>query len=1161
MSKLTKTSNSKKTRFLSKIPFFKNSSKNDDNIDRTNKRKQTSSAVSNESIDEEFQFLLRNLREFVIGQETYTEGLCKAFERPFLIDNGKSYANLTFVFGKRGSGRYYAIKVLSILMKQKKMLKTADIYNLDYRNYDTEDNTQRLLLPDLYKAFYGKSEVVVINNFDQGCRQAQDMIVSLVENGSIKPDKRFNWNKGDIQEVSGTYSLGTMNSLSANSKYIFVLSEKDSTYLANNFQRTFITEIQDILVTNSLKKDDLAEIGDSFFSELKDTLFNSFRISLLLEFKMIDLLDGADTTFEAESLDRLINKKIYNCIGNLILNAKLTSNSEVHLRFSEGTLFANDHYLLDFGHVIDEEAVTNVKKELMSIVGLKEVKEFLEDIEFQIRSDIKNGTNTEISKHMIFLGNPGTGKTTIARIVAKWFKALGFLTSGHLIETSRSDFVGQYVGETAQKTMSVLKRATGGILFIDEAYALSHGKGDSFGLEAVDTIVKYMEDNRTDLIVILAGYTNEMSDFLKSNSGLKSRFNYSVEFKDYSEEELYEISIRVAAQKGFSLADNCYKPLTEYFALQKKILKNESGNGRMARNLIEKAIVKRARHIAQNSEQDDHILRLDDFEINDDSINEQEITEARNQLKNIIGQEEVKQFIQKIEAQIRYEKKTNKHNSVSKHMIFLGNPGTGKTTIARIVALYLKGLGFLSKGQFIEADRSHMVGQYLGETAQKTTALINKAIGGVLFIDEAYAIVRTKNDQFGLEAVDTLVKAIEDYRDNLVVILAGYTDEMNDFLESNSGLKSRFNHKILFKDYSAQELLAITERIVSASEYRIQPEVSLELLKYYERKQKESAKDNGNGRMVRNIVEKAIIKHADRIMSSAFASGEENVLKLEDFEMLTSTTIKPQFDLEGELNKVIGMNNVKDFIRSLYSLVNLSESRRKMGLTADMAQSLHMIFMGNPGTGKTTMARILAKMFYSMGLLNSDKVIETDRAGLVAGYVGQTAIKTKRVIETALDGVLFIDEAYSLASSESANDFGKEAIDTLVKDMDDYRDRLIVILAGYKEDMIDFLKINPGLQSRFPNILEFSDYSSMELVAISKQILERKGFVLTKDAEDKMNEIFDSALKQSDFGNGRYARNICEQAIRNMSVRVGQSEKMTRELLSTITKDDIERCV
>ena len=341
---------------------------------------------------------------------------------------------------------------------------------------------------------------------------------------------------------------------------------------------------------------------------------------------------------------------------------------------------------------------------------------------------------------------------------------------------------------------------------------------------------------------------------------------------------------------------------------------------------------------------------------------------------------------------------------ISMHMIFTGNPGTGKTTIARIVAQFLKSIGVLSSGHLKEVTRADLVGQYLGETAQKTNSVINSALGGVLFVDEAYSLCRNAGDPFGLEAIDALVKGMEDHRNDLVVILAGYEKEMQEFLKTNSGLKSRFPNIVNFEDYSSQEMVKIAYITARSKGYKIDSACDKHLLKVFERSQIKGKNDGGNGRLVRNIIEAAILQQSKRVLRSSSAL---DLLIPEDF----GCTLPQNFNLEEELSKVIGLDAVKQYIRSLQARLKLKEARKNAGLNTNDTQTMHMIFAGNPGTGKTMMARTVANVLYNMNVISTNKLVETDRSGLVAGYVGQTAIKTREVIESALNGVLFIDEA------------------------------------------------------------------------------------------------------------------------------------------------------
>ena len=1136
----------------------------DDNVENL-KQKKSEKQKSSENIDVVFDYIESELNEYVIEQRSYLKKLAMAFKRPFITAPSKSFKNMIFVFGPEGSGRKYSIRVIAKLMVIKKLAKESSLYRLDFSQYDNEASTEKLLLPDLYKAFYGKSPIVIFDNFDRACSKALDYISNLGINGSIKLDKRFSWSQGKLVDSTGTFEIGSSDSLSANSKYIICISNGSPRIMEKIFTHQFLDTITDIAETSPLSTKAYELIAASILDDCDKNLKQYSGITINYEGLAHNLANVITFHAGAHDIEKVVQKGIYDPIIENSLSGVFKRDDTINIRLTDTILYGNDAELADIAFKGNKADLSALDEELSKIIGLDKVKEFVhqlrEHIEFEKKSNLSVGN---MSLHMIFQGNPGTGKTTIARLIARYLKALGCLSNGHLVETSRSDLVAQYMGQTAAKTAAVIKSAKGGILFIDEAYALVRNKEDFFGVEAVDTLVKYMEDYRDDLVIILAGYTDEMQEFLKVNSGLKSRFNYIVNFTDYSSDEMVQIASQISSDKNFNLSESCLHPLQKYFTEAQRLQGKDAGNGRLVRNVVEKAIIRHSSRLAQMNpdeltENVIHTLDTDDFELVDTSLTNY-IKSADEALDSIIGLEDVKEFIKKLKNYIEFINKANVKDDMAFHMIFTGNPGTGKTTIARIIAMYLKGLGIISSGQLMEVSRSDLVAGYAGQTAMKTAAVVQNAVGGVLFIDEAYSLVQDEKDTFGHEAVDSLIKYMEDYRQDLVVIFAGYTKEMGTFLNSNPGIKSRVNYTIEFPDYSADELLQITNIMLQKKNYKIDSVTASVLYNYYKKIQNGTKKDMGNGRLVRNTVEKAIFNHSQRMVQEnrSFDDGETfYTLNTQDFGLLQKEQ-SASFDLEQELSGIVGLEEVKNHLRRLNAMLMIRKARAELGIIESSSQSLHMIFLGNPGTGKTTIARIVAKILFEMKILSTNKLVETDRSNLVAGYVGQTAGKTLEVLEQARGGVLFIDEAYSLAKGGNT-DFGQEAVDTIVKFMEDNRDDIIIILAGYSREMKSFLNMNSGLASRFPTIINFPNYTPEELLSIIKGMYEKENYTLGDGVEEKLLLKFQEAITSTDtFGNGRYARNLCEQSIRNLSLRVSMSGIFTKETLTTIIPEDIE---
>ena len=547
------------------------------------------------------------------------------------------------------------------------------------------------------------------------------------------------------------------------------------------------------------------------------------------------------------------------------------------------------------------------------------------------------------------------------------------------------------------------------------------------------------------------------------------------------------------------------------------------------------------------------------------------IDDYRTQLSELIGMNAFKKWLVDFENRIKIEKDFSLNNN---HIIITGNPGTGKTTVARIISGCLWELGLLSKNMPVEVGGTDLKSDHYGGGPIIVNEKVDEALGGVLFVDEAYGMAHEDDahghDPLGRESIDTLNRRLENDGDKFLTIVAGYPKDMDAWMQKNDGLASRFDQKIHLEDYNAIELQNIFMYMLSKEGKHIDEEGKMALSNLTVFIERHKPEKFGNARWVRKIKNQLLKARNQRIVGilDSLSEQEKNTIVFEDFKYLNEVDTcgwHPSISLEQKegdcsqrLNRMVGLKSVKTKIQRIKRSMEYAQKHPRKN---NKKPQMHFCFYGNPGTGKTTVAKLLGEILAEYGVCETNKVVCCDRSTLVAGYTGQTAIKTNEVVDSSFGGILFIDEIYNLTTSEH-DDFGKEARDTLLKRLEDDRDKFTAILAGYKKETEEFLSTNSGLKSRITDYIEFEDYTPEELHQIMNNLIIEEDFCINQDGEAKavafINETYQ--YRDSKFGNARWIRTFVEKSIEYMKDRV--IEKCIEGDMSTvITKDDIDMAI
>lgn len=554
-----------------------------------------------------FEGLAAEVRQTVLGQDAFVDSVVRAMRRPFVLGTeAPSARNVILLTGGAGTGRHFALEETARCMAARGLLQSDRIATLDLALYPNS-GAEKLFLQDLYAALHAPGEILAFEHYESCYPGFLKTLSDLAVKGSAPLSSRYLVNKEGILVDAGTaLAPGAVSRIDPCGKYLIFYSHKGREALADKFGAALVSALGDVCETASYTREDLAALAAQQLNGLAQKIRTRLGLTLSAGADVRDYVAAQCTAQKgaaglAECCDRIFRALSEYCLRTdktLSGTAALTARSEGLLfRLNDGP----EEPLFDLLPAAYTGALDAIRAEINELVGLAPVKEYVfglaDNLQVQQRRAAAGLKTASLSMHMIFTGNPGTGKTTIARLVAKYLKAIGALKGGQLVEVTRADLVGRYTGHTAPLTNSVIESALGGVLFIDEAYSLYRGEQDSFGLEAIDTLVKGMEDHRDELVVILAGYTKEMETFLTANSGLASRFPNKIEFPDYTAEELLQITHVQAKNKGYRLAESCTEPLLGYYARWQAADARTAGNGRLARNTLEKAIFHQSRRL------------------------------------------------------------------------------------------------------------------------------------------------------------------------------------------------------------------------------------------------------------------------------------------------------------------------------------------------------------------------------------------------------------------------------------------------------------------------------------------------------------------------------------------------------------------------------------
>ncbi|GAA0239395.1 AAA family ATPase [Metaclostridioides mangenotii] len=1113
----------------------------------------------NNSIKEKLTTVEKELTDRLIGQDKFISDLCSFFYEKFKNNE----CGMLFLIGDEETGKKTSVRTIFESIDYSKPQNSnssnnTKIVELDLSSYSFNFGYYAFLT-DLYEALNSDTECILFKHADKADADTIRILSKIHPNSHIELDDEYVVkNKFMVKASDG--DKNSIKSMDCKDKFLVFTANDLFFDLEKTMGSEFIKKVDALLYTKQLNKEEKSELLEREVINAIKTIESQFKVDIVAQrgdtdeytklYKFIQKNYRRDSNFGvSEYVSYIFTKPITNLMyrksdEGIKTAAIYVENEDIFCKFH-----GESYNLRDYSTPTLEEA----KYKLNSIIGIKDLKNFIDNIKTnykvqKIRERLGLQTSN-ISLNMIFAGNAGTGKTNVARITFEYLNALGVLSKGVFKEVSKADFITENTADVAKRTNDIITSAIGGVLFVDEAYSLCESDEDKVGKEIVDALLKGIEDNRDDLVVILAGYEEDMEKFLSFNQGLKSRFPNWIHFEDYNPREMYEIAVNIADSKGYRIANDVKIGLIDLFERNQFAGKNDLGNARFVRNVVENAIMDASKKYLTNREKEIDLLEKDNFNF---KVNTK--FDLENKLKELIGLPQVKDLLRsQYKLIIAQEKRRaagiNTKVEQNLNMVFVGNSGTGKTSVARIVAEMLNSMGVLKLGQLIETNRSSFVAETLVDTPKKTEDKFKEAIGGILYIDEAYTLC---SDHIGKLAFENLLNLINTYSDDVIVILSGHEDKMKEFFESNSGLQSKFPLWTVFEDYEPNELFDMATRLIESKGFRISNSGFKALKNSFIFVSDSIEEQSRNGRLVKNYVEDIIRNQSIRVAEKESNIYDMNLIISTDIDKSNIINTDSEFNLEDNLNRLTFNEDIKKFFREQYKFIKIQNKRKKYGLYRDSRNYQNMILVGEQGTGKKPAIKLISKMYYSLGFIDYKKPVILDSAEIISAYENKESVYD--LLNKHLGKILIIDRVNKFFEDNRH----KEILQYVYKFVEENSKKIIVAFIDESEKYDKNLTEYKSQNYIFPILLKFGNRGPHELYNLTHNLINESGLMLEKDIECFLEKTIEDLYFSDLIGlkNSRIAEAFVDVLIRVQSSRIFDN-KIGFEGINLINKDDV----